>query len=955
MNPNVEKLATGLQKKYKERRINREIQWPCRQSSKLVRLQLVQRGKADKRTPLAYCDLFKGESGKAERVRKVLVEGDAGIGKTTLTIFLSEDWACGKLFQEFELVLLLPLRHEKVASAGSLPELLKLLHSSPSVCESVSSYLEEEEAEKVLVIADGWDELSECERREGSFLYQLLFHKFPLMSVVVTSRPSASASLHSLPILDRFVDIKGFNNDDIKEYIQLEFASDQEKAQRLLEQLEYNTLIESVCSVPLNCAIVCHLWDTLEEALPSTMTQLYTRMILHVTCRNLRKLPAYGPTFSMASFNDLPNGLQKSWWLLCKFAFKALEKDQIVFTKQELVEFLPEGVEQLLCFGLLQSVETVLDVTCVVSFNFLHLTFMEYLAALHLSRQPLNNQLEILKTNRLAMLLRFFFGICNNFESIMSFVKKAMQCLANLWKRESVCHCALEAQNDSVTSVAIQFVKVRTAFIRDIVLFGSLRSPHDCDAVLYIIAHMQKCSGLYIRFSYSGVRDNQIIVLTDILASKHGNVKVEELSLIGNKLTDETMSYLFNRASAAFRSITGLDLSGNSIGAESIKSITTAVVNSSSDRLEYSLCDGVLSNLEWLCLSGSLTSDADTNASLLTTFGEALSHCHHLRKLDLSQNNLGVPGAIALARVISKLQHHSTKDSGLSDYMLLPLFFVYLNQTNLGDKGLCAFVDSLEGECHFKELFLKGNDVLATGVSYLADAVCSGKVVLYQLYLNDNLLRLEGALAIGRMLSSNHCQITELHLSMCKLTTAESVVPNTDPLNIGNSIISTESVGDVGQQLCQMPQNNTSTITMLYLDGSSFTGNSINILAAFMYLCPGLEELYTKNCEITSDDLIQLFQALLLLKSSSPNLCSKLMKWYLDNNAISDSGVSALIEHLPSLFPSLRCGIFRGVHLSINNPAVSSGMNKKLVEELMKHGEVSCYVKMFQLSALYTL
>ena len=320
MNPNVEKFIQNLKKKYKSRLINREKQWPCRQSTRLVQLQLVHRGKAegsstsiqrgkeDKRTPLAYCDLFKGESGKDEPVRKVLVEGGAGIGKTTLTISLSEDWACDKLFQEFELVLLLPLRHEKVASASSLPELLKLLHSSPSVCESVSSYLVEEEAEKVLVIADGWDELSESQRIEGSFLYQLLFEEFSLMSVIVTSRPSTSASLHSLPILDRFVDIKGFNNDDIKEYIQSEFASDQEKAKHLLEQLECNPLIESVCSVPLNCAIVCHLWDTLEEALPSTMTQLYTRIILHVTCRNLRKLPVYGPTFSMAtcSFNDLP-------------------------------------------------------------------------------------------------------------------------------------------------------------------------------------------------------------------------------------------------------------------------------------------------------------------------------------------------------------------------------------------------------------------------------------------------------------------------------------------------------------------------------------------------------------------------------------------------------------------------------------------------------------------------
>ena len=976
MNPNVERFVDNLKKKYKSRLINREKQWPCRQSSRLVRLQLVhtgkaegsstktQKGKEDKRTPLAYCDLFKVESGKDEPVRKVLVEGGAGIGKTTLTISLSEDWACDKLFQEFELVLLLPLRHKKVASASSLSELLKLLHPSLGVRESVSSYLEDEEAEKVLVIADGWDELSESQRIEGSFLYQLLFEEFPLMSVVVTSRPSASASLHSLPILDRFVDIKGFNNNDIKEYIQSEFGSDQEKAKRFLEQLECNPLIESVCSVPLNCAIVCHLWDTLEETLPSTMTQLYTRIILHATCRNLRKLPAYGPTFSMASFNDFPEDLQKSWWLLCEFAFKALEKDQIVFTKQELVEVFPEGDEQLLCFGLLQSVETVLDLTCVISYNFLHLTFMEYLAALHLSRQPLDRILEILKSNRFAMVVRFLFGIFSirsSCESIMSFVKQAVQYMTMSYML-SVCHYALEAQNNLVTSVAIQHLLSMPLFLG--VKFGYPSNPHDCAAILYVIANMQECNELNIDFKNCGVRENQIITLTDALASKHGKLQVIELNLRGNKLTDKTVSYLFNRASAAFQSLTNLNLSGNNIGNKSIKSISTALAKLSSSgctlsvlslsanplgvsglqELENLVCDSVLSNLNQLDLSGSLTDDADTNASWLTTFGKALSaHCLHLWTLDLSNNKLGNPGATALARVVTRLQHHSTEDGNLR----LHLTYVHLNQTNLCDKGLCAFVDSLDGVCHFEQLHLNDNNIHATGVSCLANAVCTGKIVLKgmfaELYLRDNLLGLEGALAVGRMLSSNHCQLFSLELSKCKLTTAVGSLPHADALNLGNSI-STEVVRDVGHQLCQMPQNNT--ITWLKLDGNSFTGNSINILVAFMYLCPCLKHLDTSNCEITSDDLIQLFHTLSSLKSSSPSLCSELNKWLLHSNAISDSGVSALIEHLPSLFPKLGCYSFSSVDLS-NNPAISIDMKKKLEEELRRRREVRCYVKQF--------
>ena len=119
----MDKFVTSVKRKYRERIINRERQWPPCQSNKLVRLTLVKevneegyhassiRGKSDKnvkRKPLSYGDLFMVESGE-KPVKKILVEGDAGIGKTTLSIAVSEDWVIEKLFQQFELLLLLPL------------------------------------------------------------------------------------------------------------------------------------------------------------------------------------------------------------------------------------------------------------------------------------------------------------------------------------------------------------------------------------------------------------------------------------------------------------------------------------------------------------------------------------------------------------------------------------------------------------------------------------------------------------------------------------------------------------------------------------------------------------------------------------------------------------------------------------------------------------------------------
>ena len=882
--------------KYQERRINREKQWPPCHSDKLVRLELVerekgegysanaQRGREDegiKRTPLAYGDLFKVESGK-RRVRKVLVEGDAGIGKTTLCIAVSEDWANGKLFQQFELVLLLPLRMKAVASACSLPELLKLWHSSPRLCDSVARYLEDEEGKSVLIIADGWDELGESERQKGSFIYQFLFGHC-LMSVVVTSRPSASTPLRELPDIDRFVEVCGFSKEHIVEYIQSEFTSDQGKADRLREQLEGNPLVESVCSVPLNCAIVCHLWRTLEEALPSTMTELYTKIILNLVLRNIRKLDTYKSVFKLSKFDSLPADLQQSWWLLCEFAFQALERDQLVFSQEELEAFFPEGLaldKRILCFGLLQSAESV---GVGISFHFLHLTFQEYLAALYLTRQPTDKQLDTFKSlsrwYRFIMVWKFFFGINSNLEfneDTISFIQQTSCCVVGGIVPDylPVCHCAFEAHSDSVNKAATQYLV--TAPFHETVSFGSPRTAHDCSAVLYVIANLQEC-GRGLDINFGNANENQIKELMHILASKKGKLWISRLNLSGSRLT-----------------------------VSSLQALESAV-------------RGDVLHVEYLNLEGSLTSDADTNAKWLATLS---GHCPNLKSLNLSNNNLGVPGASALAKLYVILC--------ISDWLSL-------NKTNLGDKGVSILAKSLKVTSH---LGLAGNDIHATGVSCLADAVCSGglklvsrraifmdKEFIWGLDLSGNPLGLEGAIAVGRMLSSSRYTLDNIIVSRCGLTTAGDGLPSTDSI----------SCEAVGQQLCQMPQS--STIVWLHLDHNNFIGSGIHVLAGFMHLCPHLKYLYTSDCGITSDDLIWLLGK---LKSSSPGLCSELEQWHLEDNQIDGRGVSALIDHLPSLLPRLWCDrsqIF-GISSLSNNPGThNSEVMERLEEELARRRE----------------
>ena len=124
-----------------------------------------------------------------------------------------------------------------------------------------------------------------------------------------------------------------------------------------------------------------------------------------------------------------------------------------------------------------------------------------------------------------------------------------------------------------------------------------------------------------------------------------------------------------------------------------------------------------------LHLSGCLTDDVDSNGATLKTFLMSVSdHCPHLKSLNLSDNDLGVPGASVLAAAIS---HHNNLTHTSADYDLKSLWLtsINLNNTNLGDEGLCAFVEELESPYHFNNLYLQNNGIHATGLACLADKI----------------------------------------------------------------------------------------------------------------------------------------------------------------------------------------------------------------------------------------
>ena len=162
--------------------------------------------------------------------------------------------------------------------------------------------------------------------------------------------------------------------------------------------------------------------------------------------------------------------------------------------------------------------------------------------------------------------------------------------------------------------------------------------------------------------------------------------------------------------------------------------------------LERVIDSGSLDRLRKLLLQNILTSDAKINAKVLNTFVKALAtHCHCLKTLDLSQNNLGVHGASILGRVMSDhMKLNPDRKGWLSE--------LKLNKTNLGDEGLRILIENIDSY----------NAIHATGIACLVNAICSGKITLQsmdhhvELWLDDNPIGLEGVPAIGRLLSQSH-------------------------------------------------------------------------------------------------------------------------------------------------------------------------------------------------------
>ena len=258
--------------------------------------------------------------------RIFLIEGAPGGGKSTLALHICHQWAQYASFMErFEVVVLVYLRDQAIQKATSLADILPARTSKMS--QTVISQIQASDGNNVLFVLDGWDEFPyHLQKFKHSFVSKLIRQPQKLSlhqsTVLITSRPVSSGNL--LHIVNRRVEIMGFTQCQIREYIEKALDGNSTHIQKLVHHLEEHPVIEGYCYVPLHVAILVHIFLTMKGALPTTLHELFCKLVLCCIVRELDTHESESDTSEVCSLDDLPDDLKSKLSDLCVLAYEGV-------------------------------------------------------------------------------------------------------------------------------------------------------------------------------------------------------------------------------------------------------------------------------------------------------------------------------------------------------------------------------------------------------------------------------------------------------------------------------------------------------------------------------------------------------------------------------------------------------------------------------------------------------
>ena len=795
-------------------------------------------------------------------------------------------WAQKKLLSDVDILFLLFLRDPELQNVKTPEQLIEYMCKRLNK-EQLKSCIDQIEELKVCIVMDGFDEYP-IKLRKKSFIADLIKGKvFYNSIVVVTSRPTATISLHDK--VDRRVEILGFAQKERDIYISDSLDSP-EQGKQLQDYLKCQPIINGLVYVPLHLAILLYLFKK-QSKLPETLTEMNESFILHTIYQSLTKneLTSTGPVTVVADMNDLPKNIINIIKGLSKLAFAGLQDDKLVFSYDEIKANCSEIENDIPGafngFGLLQVVQHFpkTGAGTTVSFNFLHFTMQEYLASLYVSTAiPYEQQLSLMEetfwSSKYNFMWMMYVGISGiNSQIFMQFLYKAQpgEDIMNLALSGSIqrdrlkClhlfQCFMEAKSETVPK------EISSIFHDNEINFHGLRLlPHHVSSlILYISKYSMQLESLNVRDCHIG--DVGMSILEHFFTANPDKASsIKHIDLFGNNSV-----LLWSVYCAVFGQQNLTKLNWSSLGGVNIEEIVSVIDNNTT--------------VQSLDLSDNHFNDGDVEKIVNGFFKN-----NTLQELDLSDNSITTKGA----RLISEFLQSGVKlrmswnnhfiDTGNSsvDYAQKSISDVDtrivanilcknntvtkldLSQNRITANGAKSISKCIECNKSLKEIDVSKNKISNFGLTEIAIAMKKNKT-LQSLNVSFNNISDDGAVAISECLENNNT-LQEFNISNNRITNNGAIaiikcLKNNymlQALDLSHNKISDEGIINIGKAL-----KINATLQIIDISCNNISDNGALAISEFLRSNNTLQELNVSDNEITSEGVVMILEN---IHSNSP-------------------------------------------------------------------------------------
>ena len=311
-------------------------------------------------------------------------------------------------------------------------------------------------------------------------VYELFHASFlPKALIIVTSRPAACKEIRKYAA--KRVEVLGFLEKQVIEYIHCH--NDKVKAQQLEAHLKAHPNLMNMAYLPLHCAMLVVLFEA-DSVLPHTESEFYKHFAISTLLRSrIKKNSDDNSEELLDSFDKLPPDEKATFDSICKLAFEATVASKQVFKSSEVEKTLTNADRKTNLVGLVVKDRYFMRYGLDETYTFLHLTFQEYLAAVHLAGLNKPQLLEIIKAHgdsrNLHEVWKFLCGM-------MDYSKPStMDAFRDLMRRTKDAllqiRCAYESQDKVPCTHVIDslhgYVKISNKRL----------SPSDCVAIGYVL------------------------------------------------------------------------------------------------------------------------------------------------------------------------------------------------------------------------------------------------------------------------------------------------------------------------------------------------------------------------------------------------------------------------------------------------------------------------------------